>query len=485
MRHLPLALGLALTGAAPVAAAAFIPGTLVVATSGSGLWGAASGGYTDNQASPLTLLQFTTGGDYVGSTVLPTTGAGAVSAEYGSSSEGLLHLSGDGTALTVMGYGVAAADFNANPAAYGTTTTGSTKTAALAQSGSLVGQGYTPVPRVAAIVGPDGSVDTSTRLYGVFNGNNARAVTTLDGRTLYVSGQGTGSDATGGVFVANRGASTAAAVTGLDTSKATLSQDTRDVQVVNGQLFVSTDSKGGSNNARAFVETLGQAGALPTGLANNGAGPAMLPGYGNSGGTGKLTLTALTANGIASAGQEINLSPESFFFANSTTLYVADTGAPKNDSALKDANGVALGLGGLQKWLYANGAWSLAYTVSAGLGLVANSAASGTTGLFGLTGQVVGDEVQLFATNYTVGDLDQTYLFGLTDSLTGAAPATGEMFRTLAAAPADSNFKGVSFAPVAAAGAVPEPATYATLIAGFALAGGTLRRRRAAERAAA
>jgi hypothetical protein len=476
MRLSTLALGAALLGAVPAVAATFIPGNLVIATSGSGVWGAASGGYTDNQASPLTLVQFTTGGAYVNSTVLPTTGSGAISAEYGSSSEGLLHLTGDGTALTVMGYGVAASDFNANPTAFGTTTTGSTKVTALAQSGSLIGQGYIAVPRVAAIIGADGSVDTSTRLYNVFNGNNARAVTTLDGKTLYVSGQGVKGDATGGVFVANRGSTSATAVTGLDTSGKTASQDTRDVQIVNGQLVVSVDSKGGSNNARDFIGTLGARGALPIGLANDGNGPTMLSGYGNSGGTGKVTLSSLTANGIAMAGHVINLSPESFFFANSTTLYVADTGAPKNDSALKDKNGIGLGNGGLQKWTYANGAWSLAYTVSAGLNLVANSATAGTTGLFGLTGMVIGDQVQLFATNYTVGDLDQTYLFGLTDSLSRTTPATGEVFQTLATAPAGSNFKGVSFAPTAAP-AVPEPTTYATMILGVGFVGGAIRRR--------
>jgi len=85
----------------------------------------------------------------------------------------------------------------------------------------------------------------------------------------------------------------------------------------------------------------------------------------------------------------------------------------------------------------------------------------------------------LFATNYTAFDTDQTYLFGLTDTLSATTRQAGESWQMLAAAPADSNFKGVAFAPSAIA-AVPEPATYASMILGFALAGGAIRRRQRA-----
>lgn len=461
----------------------FTPGSLVISVEGNGVVGAASGPYADNQASPLTLFQYapvgTTSATYTGSLVLPQQGSGAnsaISAEYGSTSEGMLQLSGDGTKLVIAGYGINADTFNANPTAYGTAVNDPSKPTALAQSGSLTGQSYTPVSRVVALIGADGSVDTSTQLYNVFNGNNPRSAYTLDGKAIYVSGQGTGGDSTAGVFYTTVGSSSATPITGNDTTSKTQSQDTRDVQVYNNQLYVSTDSKGGKNAARDFVGTLGTIGALPTGLANGGNGPAMLPGYGNSGGTGKLVLNAQTANGIGMAGQEINLSPEGFFFANATTLYVADSGSPKNDSAK-----TTFGDGGLQKWVFANGSWSLQYTLSAGLNLVANSATAGTTGLLSLTGLVSGDNVQLYATNYAIGDTDQTYLYGIGDSLSQTSKSAGQVFSQLAAAPADSTFKGVSFAPAAVAGAVPEPGTYALMILGFGMLGGALRRRKAAE----
>src|SRR5262249_10238714 len=102
------------------------------------------------------------------------------------------------------------------------------------------------------------------------------------------------------------------------------------------------------------------------------------------------------------------------------------------------------------------GTWNLAYTLWRGLPLVANSNSSGTSGLYGLAGQVSAGAVQLYATNSTLADLDATFLYSITDSLsfTTASQAASETFTQIAAAPRDSNFKGVSFAPSIPAGAV-------------------------------
>ena len=452
----------------------FSAGNLVISVEGNGVRGAASGPYTDNQAAPISLFQYqlagTASATFVSALVLPQTTVGnnfAVSGEYGSSSEGNLQLSGDGRYLTIMGYGINAAAYNANPAAYGTAINDPSKPTALAQSGSLTNQSvYIPVARVAALIDASGVIDSSTALYNVFNGNNPRSAYTADGSSFYVSGQGVGGDATGGVFYATRGAHAATAITGLDTSKNTAAQDTRIVQVYNGRLYVSTDSKGGSNNARDFIGTLGAAGAPPTTLANSSNGPTMLAGFGNTGGTGKYTMAAGVGNGLAPLNGVVNLSPESFFFADAHTLYVADSGMPKNDSTV--SSGLSIGDGGLQKWINSKldgtGSWSLAYTLSAGLNLVPNTAAGGSTGLLGLTGRVVGGNVELFATNYAINDLDPTFLYGISDPLAALAN-TGSLFTMLAAAPADSTIKGVSFAPTASD--VPEPATLALLALGL------------------
>lgn len=464
----------------------FVAGDVVVAVEGNG---AGTGIVADNAAAPLTLYQYATTGtsaaSYAGRLVLPQTTVGrnsAISGEYGSSSEGLLQRSVDGKSLVIAGYGVNAAAFNADPTAYGTAVNDPGKPTALGQSGSLKNAGYTPVARVVAQIGANGGVDTSTALYGVFNGNNPRSVATVDGTSFYVSGQGRSGDATGGVFYATRGASAGTAITGLDTNGKTQAQDTRDVQIVTNQpggatLYTSVDSKSGSGNNRDFIGTLGTPGSLPTTLANGGNGPTRIAGFGNSGGTGKLTLTAQTANGVNAAGKEINLSPESYFFATSSILYVTDTGQPKNDSVSNDSASIrsSLGDGGLQKWIKdANGNWNLAYTLFAGLNLVPNTAAAGTTGLFGLAGKVAGGVAELFATNYIIGDLGATYLYGISDVLAATTRPAGEGFVQLAAAPTGAKFQGVALAPV------PEPGTWRLLIAGFGLVGVAARRRRVA-----
>jgi len=457
----------------------FTPGDLVVAvegngsntaalgTSATGNTGASATSYLDNQAAPLTLYEFTTTGANqtpVGTLELPTTTSGAnsaISGEYGSSSEATLQLSGNGQYLTIAGYATNAAAYNA---AYDVNGTGT----ALAQSCSLSVvancAGVPQVARVIATISSSGAVDTSTVVYNVANENNPRSVYSSDGHSFYLSGQGTGNagDSSGGVFfIPGTGPNqTPVAITGLDTTNKTISQDTRDVQIVNNTLVVSTDTKQGSNAARSFIGTLGS--PPSTGLYSNGDGPTMLPGFGNTGGTGKQVITTATANGINANGLQINLSPQGYFFANATTLYVADDGAPKQNSATS-----SLGDGGLQNWSLVNGTWILDYTLSAGLNLVANSSAHGTSGLFGLTGQIVTVNgvqiVELFATNYTLSDLDPTYLYGINDTLSDLTDGSLDgSFTMLAAAPAGTNFKGVSFAPV------PEPTTIWLFGAGLA-----------------
>jgi hypothetical protein len=471
--RISLAVALALAGQTLAFADSltFTAGDLVVSAEGDGISGNST--YLDGQATPITLYQFSLNGassaTAAGAMMLPTVSSGAnsvISGEYGSSSEGSLQLAGNGQYLTIMGYGVGTAAFNANPTAYGTSVN-APGSVALGQSGSLLNAGYITVPRVVALIGANGSVDTSTAISGIYNGNNPRSVFTQNGTSFYMSGQGNSPDSTGGVYYAVKGATTATAITGNDTNSGTSSQDTRMITVYNGQLYVSVDSKEGSGSNRDFVGTLGAAGSLPTGLANGGAGPASLSGFPNK---GQLTVTAATANGVNTVGSQVNLSPENYFFANDATLYVADSGDGKQTSANSNA-----GDGGLQKWVNSkadgSGSWSLEYTLSTGLNLVnAHTTSAGTTGLLGLTGKVVGNDVELFATNYTVGDTDQTYLYGINDALNGTS-GTGESFTMLEAAPGDTNFKGVSFAPV------PLPAGLPMLLGGLAMLGFVVLRR--------
>lgn len=494
-------------------------------TSATGNTGADADTYIDNQAAPLTLDEFTTTGtnqtNPVATLELPqtafTTSLGTnspISGEYGSSSEAGLQLSSNGQYLTIMGYGTNAASYNQNYDVNGASLLPTPTGTALAQSCSMSsGCGGTPQEsRVIALIGANGGVNTTTVLNNVFNENNPRSVyanvasSSSTSASFYISGQGSGNanDLTGGVFyVPGIGPNqTAVPITGTDATSTgnppnNIGQDTRFVTEYDNTLYVSTDTKEGTGSARDFIGTLGSPPA--TSLYNNASGPTQLTGFGTTK-TGVMTITTgVNSNGNqfndTATKNQINLSPADFFFADATTLYVADTGSPKNDKAGDTSTSKTnIGDGGLQKWSLVGytlvngspvgGTWQLDYTLTSGLlDFVQNDATSGTTGLLGLTGEVVGDEVDLFATNYTIGDTDQTYLYSITDMLSDdlASEAADESFTVLATAPADTNFKGVSFAPLDEAAPLtptPLPASWTFLLIGLAGFGFIATRRR-------
>ena len=160
---------IALPAFQPAAGYAYSTGDLVISIEGQ-----ANGALTLDQAGPIVLQEFTHNGtssaSSVGQLALPQTATTingvtnyAVSGEFGSASEGLLQLSGNGKLLTIMGYGVNAAQFNANPAGFGSAT------GALGQTTS------TAAPRVVATIDGNGFVDSSTGLTNVFNTQNPRS----------------------------------------------------------------------------------------------------------------------------------------------------------------------------------------------------------------------------------------------------------------------------------------------------------------------
>lgn len=459
-------------------------------------------GSTLDAASAITLQQFSLSGDgtsaaAAGSLTLSQTASGnnsAISGEYGSASEGLLQQSVNGAYLTMMGYGVNANTFNsytdATTSPYGTLALG--QTTSLTAANQTGGSVYTTVPRVVALIGSDGSVDTSTALTGVFNTNNPRSVATVDGSSFYVSGQGVTGDTTQGVFYTSLGATTA---TAIDTST-----NTRSVEIVNNgttnTLYVSRDynppgSQSATNQPQSNVDSLTTgSGALPTSAA--GVTQTILtPGVDSSkGNQASINLTAATENGVNNSrvGSFVYLSPEQYFFASAdggtnNIMYVTDSGQPKNGSA----NSAALGEGGLQKWELVGGVWTLQYDLVAGLNLVnnanANSAtptAAGVTGLLGLTGREITvngqQEVQLFATSYGLNEMSQSYLYEITDNLsyTSISQASGETFTTLYTdATGATELRGVAFAPTVSSSVdapVPLPSSLLMMLGGLGVA---------------
>jgi hypothetical protein len=455
-------------------------------------------------ASPISLQQFSlSSGNTIATAdgaplVLPQNANGsnsAISGEFGSASEGILQQSANGQYLTIMGYGVNANTFNSDIALgtsgspYGAT--------ALGQTTSETGGSATTVARVVALIGANGSVDTTTALTGVFNTNNPRSAATVDGTSFYVSGQGVTGDGTGGIFYAPDGASTATAInnntstpTGTQSANPATATETRAVEIVNtgsgNTLMASRDFKvsGTPNDAtdiRSFTTT---GGGLPTSSSNLTVTRVAPDTNSSQGNTGSINLTAGTANGVNNAriNSFVYLSPEQFFYASPSILYIADSGQPKNGSA----NSAGLGEGGLQKWINSapdgSGTWSLAYDLVSGLNLTnnvnANSntpTANGVTGLFGLTGEVVGNNVELFATSYGLNELSESYLYGITDALndTTISQASTETFSTLYTdATGQTSIRGVSFAPT------PEPNSAMLMLTTGGMVLGGIRRRR-------
>lgn len=438
-------------GATSVSAQVFTPGDLVVTTYGS----ATGTSLLDGQVTPITLTEFAlptaTSATVAMTDVLPISGTGAnvgIVGEYGSSSEGSLQVSGNGQYLTIGGYD---GNLDTRGGPYGGSNT------ALAQSTD------TNVPRVAATINlSTGAVNTSTVLNDVYNTNNARSVYSPDGTTLLLSGQGAGKGDQGGLYQTTVGTNTTtggAAPTGIYNTSSTRTVKQANFNAANGtasatpNTYVAIDQDGkGFTNAGIFENV------------SNGAGSSI--------GT-RIT----PANNGKTGSAAVAYSPEDFVFANATTLYVADTGVSKLDAR------PTVGDGGIQKWSFIAGTWTLDYTLRPSTFVdpaSADTVSHGETGFSDLTLRLDGSNVDIYAVSYTAGDADPNGLYAIQDNL-NATTESGETFTELAQGSGlsnvngqDQNFKGVAIVP----GAVPEPSTTAmSILALLGLAGFAWKRR--------
>ena len=184
-------------------------------------------------------------------------------------------------------------------------------------------------------------------------------------------------------------------------------------------------------------------------------------------------------NGFPTALKSTTSFSFGIWFANSTTLYVADEGNGTTGKTVATFYNPAAAqtTAGLQKWIFSSGKWHLAYVLSAGLGLGVpysipdsangdkyptgnNSGAGGTgfpwapatDGLRNITGIVNGDgTVTIYGITSTIsgsGDqgADPNKLVKTTDILSATSPGN-EGFVTLKTAGFGEVLRGVSFAP--------------------------------------
>jgi MYXO-CTERM domain-containing protein len=311
----------------------------------------------------------------------------ALTIQQTAAAEGGLSLSANGQYFTFGGY---------NSATNGTTSTGTTE-------------------RVIGRLDLAGNVDTTTAIAtgAPFGGtsNAIRNVTTVDGSEYWIvsSAQGIRHTIHGGTT-------------------------TTQIATANGRRVEVFDEVGGSNqlyfSAQTTTVPLHGVGTVGTGTPN----------------TGPQTITKLPGMPGSNPAPTPTPSPYDYWFADATTLYVAD------DQTV--ANG-----GGIQKWIYdsVDAQWEIQFTLN-------------TTNYRGLTGVVIGSDVVLFATTAfsTTAGAGANQLVAFNDTLTNTTK-TSVVQTLLETSSATSNFRGLDAMPI------PEPGGLAVLAVGLL----ALRRRRA------
>jgi hypothetical protein len=443
-----------------------VPGTTILPT---GVVAIADGGFPEvfNNAtvdssfgitSPIYLLELASRGEVVGRLPIPTK---RMTTSFSSKSELGIHLSSGDIALTFMGY---VAPINTLDVSNSNT------------PGHFDPSNPVPSTYQRAIGLVDGFGNVWSQPVNAYSGNNGRGAILSKG-TFYMTGNA-GNGTTKGLpqIVDNTGVQILQIFSGSDSTVVGQLQGTigaakgyqygysvvqygypadnsgkddnfRGITIYNGTLYVS---KGSGSNGINTVFQVGTKGVLPTFASAATTEIFILPGF-------STTLAKSTTGTV--------YYPFGLWFANATTLYVADEG----DGTLADA---ATGTGGLQKWILIGNTWQLAYTLTAGLNLGQTYTVPGyptginpvtglnwapaADGLRQIAGKANGDgSVTIFAVTSTVsgsGDqgADPNQLVVITDKLSSAngTAAAGETFKLLRTAESGTVLRGVSFAPL-------------------------------------
>jgi uncharacterized protein (TIGR03437 family) len=397
--------------------------------------------------SPILLDQLTPTGTLVNTLTIPPN---MVVTSFSSKSELAINLSDDGSALTFMAY---VAPLNSIDVS-------NSNTPGVYDPTNPAGGSYY---RAVVQVGANGAIQvTPTNAY---SGNNGRAAA-LAGGLYYMTGNSNNGAGTPTNVINATGAQVAAPGQAANTvptmigtfsitqvndpstgkpyaaDKAGKDNNFRGLTIFNNTMYAT---KGSGGNGINTVYQMGAAGTLPT-LATAAAAPiTVLPGF----------PTVLAKNATATS-----IYPFGIWFANATTLYVADEG----DGVAADA--ATAPNAGLQKWSLVSGIWQLDYVLQKGLNLgqpytIANYPTAlnpATDGLRNITGRANADgTVTIWGVTSTVsanGDqgADPNKLVMITDVLanTTAAGAASEQFVTIKTANAGEILRGVSLTPAKA-----------------------------------
>ncbi len=279
----------------------------------------------------------------------------------------------------------------------------------------------------------------------------------------------------------------AATELGLKADKVGKDTNFRGLTVFNNVIYVTKGSGSNGVNTVYFIDTSGSVNGKPAACPTGSGVPsttATLPttpiaySAANLATLGVTPYNMCVLNGFpiaaAKTATDASAYPFGVWFANATTLYVADEGSGDNAYSAASNSFTAAAAStsaGLQKWVLntTTHTWSLAYTLQAGLNLgvpytvknypTGNNAATGlpwapaTDGLRNLTGQVSRDgTVSIWAITSTVsggGDqgADPNRLVMITDKLAATTLPANESFSTVRTAKSGEVLRGISFTP--------------------------------------
>lgn len=448
-------------------------------------------------SAPIELDQYTPSGHLVNTTQAPTgstafnsRGHDVISGSFSSKSEGALNLSTDGRSVTFMGYVVP-------------------KNVLDASNGNTPGVIDPTNPDAQQVYRAVGQVDSNGKFSvtqtNAYSGDNGRAVI-LDNRNdeYYAAGNsnnGSGTDTPGTIYgtgaqlINPAGKPEKAQKTGQPTpaggfsvtlvpsnTKADkLGKDTNfsGVTIRGGVVYYAKGSGSNGIDTIYFIDTTGN--ACPSGVGTPVAG-APLPGpdaFDPT--TGEPAYNMCILSGFPTALAKQVATPEvggsqnatafaGMWFANDTTLYVADEGNGDDSFNGTDySDAAAQNLAGIQKWSLVNGSWSYDYTLQSGLGIgqpyrvaglpTGTNAITGlpwtpaVDGIHNLTGRVNRDgSVTLYGVTSSIGGVsdpgaDPNKLVTVTDHPSATSEPRGEAFRTLRTARAGDVYRGVSLTP--------------------------------------
>jgi hypothetical protein len=422
--------------------------------------------------APIHLDQLTKSGAHVSTVAIDPT---RLTTSFASKSELGLNLSQDGKSVTFMGYlaGVNQLDVS------------NSNTPGVLDPGNPVKSTYQRgIATVNLATG-----QTSVTAINAYSGNNGRNAVLAGGNYYTVGNAGNSGKSPGGTVLSQLSDNTGLQMIAAGQSGAT---------TVVGQTYGTFGSTTGYQHGFSTVATGGA--ADKTGKDDNFRGETVFnntlyvtKGSGSNGvntvfqvGTpGQLPTAATAATtlitplaGFPTSGTATH--PFGLWFANSTTLFVADEG----DGQAVGTQGKDTSSAGLDEYLLKNGVWQ--ETAVFQHGLLDQAAYSdglpwlvNSDGLRNLTGQVNADGTYtIFATTSTVSNeathdqgADPNELVSITIGLDSTNANTS--FDVLETAGYGERFGGVALT----AAAVPEPANMALLLAGLGLIGVRARRR--------